>query len=176
MLLRQIFLRKKICLHICSCIYERDFLQRYAIHFTPGLKVGEDVEFLLKVLRCVSDCVYYARYCFIYQLRDDSAMQGYKSYSILQANTISLFYKVLSDNYPCEACGKHFFLANYYASQLISYLKSAVKENAINDVFALYEFLLDEKITIWSFRRVAITVFRIIKPHTLIICIKHIKE
>lgn len=175
-LLKQLFLRKKICFHICSCIYERDFLQSHNICFTPGLKVGEDVEFLLKVLCYVSDCGYFARHCFIYQIRDDSAMQGYKSYSIQQANTISLFYKVLSDNYPCEECDKDFFLANYYVSQLLFYLKSTVKENAINDVFALYEFLLDKKITVWSFRRIVITVFQIIKPHNLIMCIKHKKE
>ena len=167
-LLKQSFFSKKLCFNICSCIYESRFLRSHGICFTPGLRIGEDIEFLLKVIRFAHDCVYSARHCFVYQIRNDSVMQGYKSYSILWANVITVVHKILSNDYPCNEYDKNFFMANYYMSALVSYLRSDVAESTINEVFIMYEFLLSKKIVICSFRRIGIATFRIIKPHILL--------
>lgn len=80
LLLKQSFFSKKLCFNICSCIYKKPLLEENNIRFTQGIRIGEDVEFLLKVLQFAPDCLYKARHCFIYQIRDDSVMQGYGNY------------------------------------------------------------------------------------------------
>lgn len=82
-LLKQIFLAKKICFHICSSIYESAFLWDNNISFTPGLKIGEDLEFILKALDKTNSLFYDARECFIYLIRNDSAMRGGTKHSPL---------------------------------------------------------------------------------------------
>ena len=77
----RLFLSKKICVHICSSIYDRTFLLDNQLHFKQGLRIGEDVLFLLQVMFKVNKAYYSERLCFIYQIRNDSTMQGYKSYN-----------------------------------------------------------------------------------------------
>ena len=76
--LRKLFLTKKVNFHICSCIYSRQFLINEKIEFIKGLSIGEDIRFLLDVMAKVKNCIYFSRKCYIYQIRDDSVMGGYK--------------------------------------------------------------------------------------------------
>lgn len=164
MMLKQSFFEKKLCFHICSCICEKDFLVNNQIKFTAGLKIGEDIEFLLKILSRASNCLYYARHCFIYQIRDDSTMQGYKSYSLAQWNSFivnfnlqSLFKEVdIEKSY-------NFFLANSYLSNLVYYLKSNSKSEEMNRNFINYRFVLNRKISFGNLKRyIIIKILKIV--------------
>ncbi len=137
-LLKQIFLAKKICFHICSCIYENTFLQENNLKFTPGLKIGEDVEFILKVLDKTNALYYDARECFIYLIRNDSAMQGYKTFSKNQFHSYEIRRDIcLSKNYQTEEIKKYsnFWIKNQYVSHLLAYLKSDFKDSEITKKF-----------------------------------------
>ena len=137
-LLKQIFLAKKICFHICSCIYESKFLQENNLKFTPGVKIGEDVEFILKVLEKTNALYYDARECFIYLIRNDSAMQGYKTFSVTQFHSYEIRRDIcFSKNYQTEELKKYsnFWLKNQYVSHLISYLKSDFNDSEITEKF-----------------------------------------
>ena len=133
-LLKQIFLAKKICFHICSCIYESKFLQENNLKFTPGVKIGEDVEFILKVLEKTNALYYDARECFIYLIRNDSAMQGYKAYSKVQYHSVEICQDIcFSENYQSEEIKKYtnFWLQNLLLSNIVNYLRSNVKDKEI---------------------------------------------
>lgn len=137
-LLKQSFFLKKLCFHICSCIYESSFLIKNSIQFTPGVRIGEDVEFLLKVLAVADTCVYHARHCFVYQIRDDSVMQGYKTFSETHFNSYVIRRNIcLSEKYQIESLKlySNFWLQNQYVSHLILYLISDFKSYDINDKF-----------------------------------------
>ena len=137
-ILKQNFLGKKLCFHICSCIYEKAFLVDNAIRFTPGLRIGEDIEFILNVLRFVPNCVYHARICFIYQIRDDSVMQGYKFFSELQYHSYEIRRNVcFLEEFQTNDIVKftNFWLLTQLLSHLISYLKSDFKDKKITENF-----------------------------------------
>ncbi len=163
-MLKQSFFEKKLCFNICSCICEKDFLVNNQIKFTAGLKIGEDIEFLLKILSRAPNCLYYARHCFIYQIRDDSTMQGYKSYSLAQWNSFivnfnlqSLFKEVdIEKSY-------NFFLANSYLSNLIYYLKSNSKSEEMNKNFIDFRSVLNRKISFGNLKRfIIIKILKIV--------------
>ena len=137
-LLKQIFLAKKICFHICSCIYESAFLRDNNISFTPGLKIGEDLEFILKTLDKTNSLFYDARECFIYLIRNDSAMQGYKAFSADQFHSYEVRRDIcLSKEYQTDEIKKYsnFWLKNQFVSHLVTYLKSDFKDSIITEKF-----------------------------------------
>lgn len=144
LLLKQSFLSKKLCFHICSCIYESSFLRNNNICFTPGLRIGEDVEFLLKVFQFTPDCVYNSRHCFVYQIRDDSTMQGYKAFSEIHWHSYEVRRDLcLSESYQTKNLKKYsnFFIQNEYLSHLIRYLKSDFNNSEISK-----NFVIDKKV------------------------------
>lgn len=137
-ILTQNFLSKKFCVHICSSIYERQFLIDNQLYFQPGVTIGEDVLFLLQTMFQVNKAYYSQRICFVYQIRDDSAMQGYKSYSRKQYRSQQLFQEFLL---PIAQKQKdmsrfiNFFLLYSYISNLRHYIKSSLKDNVLNTYF-----------------------------------------
>ncbi|WP_298111458.1 glycosyltransferase [uncultured Bacteroides sp.] len=140
----QNFLNKRFCIHICSSIYERDFLLKNNLSFRKGLHIGEDVLFLLQALLAADKIFYSLRTCFIYQVRNDSAMQGYKSYSEKQYLSHTVLREYLL---PIGAKDKslsnyiNFFLLFSYISNLRYYLRSDCKSRFLN-----YQFLRDGSI------------------------------
>ena len=137
-ILTQSFLSKKLCVHICSCIYERKFLTDNQLRFKEGVTIGEDVLFLLQTMFCVSKVYYSKRVSFVYQIRNDSAMQGYKSYSRAQYKSQQLFQEFLL---PIAQTRKdyrrsiYFFLLYSYISNLVHYIKSPLKDKTLNACF-----------------------------------------
>lgn len=164
MMLKQSFFEKKLCFHICSCICEKDFLVNNQIKFTAGLKIGEDIEFLLKILSRAPNCLYYARHCFIYQIRDDSTMQGYKSYSLAQWNSFIVNFNLQSMFKEVDIEKSYnFFLANSYLSNLIYYLKSNSKSGEMNKNFIDFRFVLNRKISFGNLKRfIIIKILKIV--------------
>lgn len=137
-LLKQSFLSKKLCFNICSCIYENNFLQKNNLRFTPGLKIGEDLEFILKAIDKADFLYYDARECFIYLIRADSAMQGYKTFSENQFHSYEIRRDIcLSKNYQSEEIKKYsnFWLQNQYVAHLLAYLKSNFKCKEVTEKF-----------------------------------------
>lgn len=136
--LTQNFLSKKFCVHICSCIYERSFLINNQLNFEHGLTIGEDVLFLLKTMFRIDRAYYSARISFIYQIREDSAMQGYKSYSHTQYKSHTVlreFLLPIARNDKSIRRYINFFLLFSYLSNLRYYLKSNFKSKELNKQF-----------------------------------------
>ncbi len=135
-LLKQIFLTKKICFNIFSCIYESSFLCENNLHFTLGLKIGEDVEFILKALDKTNSLYYDARECFVYLIRDDSAMQGYKTYSMTQYHSFEIRRDIcLNKFYQQENLKKYsnFWIQNQLLSNIFYYIRSNIRDKKITE-------------------------------------------
>lgn len=132
------FLSKKLCCHICSCIYDKAFILENELTLKPGLKIGEDVLFLMQLMFKVDKVYYSARLSFIYQIRDDSAMQGYKSYSNTQYEAYTEWKKFLNPIAEKDSSIRNyvnFFLLFTYISNLRYYLRSDVKSKELNKRF-----------------------------------------
>jgi UDP-glucose:(glucosyl)LPS beta-1,3-glucosyltransferase len=139
-----LFLSKKISCNICSILVSYTLLRENNILFIPGLKIGEDIEFLINIFSLAKTIYYDARLCFIYQIRNDSVMQGYKTYSETQLNYFVMLKKVISEIVrinPNISKNASFFLANAYCSNLRYYLRSKLKDKNINQ-----EFLMNKKV------------------------------
>lgn len=137
-ILQHNFLSKKLCCNICSCIYDRAFVLENKFILKPGLKIGEDVLFLLQLMFKVDKVYYSGRLSFIYQIRDDSAMQGYKSYSNTQYEAYMEWKKFLTTIVEKDASIRNyvnFFLLFAYISNLRYYLRSNVKSKELNTRF-----------------------------------------
>lgn len=141
----KLFFSKRINCHICSILISNDFLKEKNILFNSGIKMGEDIEFLINIFSRVKTVFYNPRLCFIYQIRDDSTMQGYKAYSKEQFNTFVLLKNIISETKNISSDilkNANFFLANSYCSNLRYYLKSNFTDSSINQEFILNKKLL----------------------------------
>ncbi|UTC51145.1 glycosyltransferase [Treponema sp. OMZ 855] len=143
-ILQESFFSKKLSCNICSCIYDRFFLESHAISFTKGVKIGEDVEFIIKTINKTDSFYYSKRICFIYQLRDNSAMQGYKIYTPDRMKSFEIIRNAvlstsIADNKLTPLL--NFFIANLYVSNLVAYLFSSGDKNSEIETF----FLLNKK-------------------------------
>ncbi len=137
-LLTKSFLTKKLFVNICSSIYERELLVANALLFPEGQKIGEDVCFILHVLPLVKKAFYDSRITFVYQIRDDSTMQGYKTYSeeryLAFENVSSVCFE---DFYQTEEMREYsmFFIQNNLLSNIRYYLLSSFHDLKITKRF-----------------------------------------
>lgn len=137
-ILQHNFLSKKLCCNICSCIYDKAFILENELTLKPGLKIGEDVLFLMQLMFKVDKVYYSARLSFIYQIRDDSVMQGYKSYSNAQYEAYTEqrnFLLPIANQDNSIRKYINFFLLFSYVSNLRYYLCSNVKSKELNARF-----------------------------------------
>jgi glycosyltransferase involved in cell wall biosynthesis len=131
-------LEKRISCIMGSILISHELLRLNKIFFRPGMKIGEDLEFFLRIFLS-SDSVYYdSRICCVYCIREDSATKGYKGYSIHQLNAYLIIAEYLQEliarNSDLSKSG-YFYLANLYVANLYFYLKSNVRDNTINKFF-----------------------------------------
>ena len=170
--LKQTFFAKKLDFNICSCIYKNSFLQEHKIYFTAGICIGEDVEFLLKIVQLAPDCVYNARHCFVYQIRDDSIMQGYKTYSLAQYHSFEVFRDiVLSTQYQSAELAKYsnFWIENMLLLNIMYYLRSSVQDNYITQRLIADCSLFNRPIAIGAFKNLIAVLIAKILPLKLIL-------
>lgn len=134
----QSYLNKKFCVHICSCIFERNFLNYIQLQFPVGVTIGEDMLFLLQAMFEVEKAYYSKRMSYIYQIRNDSTMQGFTSYSFNQYRShilLSKFLLPIASHNPKLSNSIHFFLLFSYLSNLRYYLRSNLKSKDLNNYF-----------------------------------------
>lgn len=158
------FLSKKFCVHIGSCIYAHELIERKKLLFVPNVRIGEDVLFLLQAMLQADMCLYMARLTFIYLIREDSVMQGYKTYSCAQYYSHTLlreFLLPIADRHPDLSRYIHFFLLYSYLSNLRYYLKSDIKSEELNTKFIAdsnlrYKSNFTKNIFVWLTLKIAI--------------------
>ena len=140
-LLTESFFTKKLSVNICSSIYERNFLNQYSIRFTPGVKIGEDVEFILRALLQAHSLYYNSRICFKYQIRDDSTMQGYKTYKTVNSwiTNKEIIDELGQDEYKLFY---NYWLINRYIGKLYVYLRYGKKSETIKETFINTKYFL----------------------------------
>lgn len=164
---------------ICSLVIKRQVLLESGIYFTEGVRIGGDILFQLHLFSAVRKVFCRDRICFIYRIRNDSVMQGYKTYQKLQFHTIELFQQFFG-NTSCLLINHHyinFFISVHYLYNLYLYLKSDTKDATINEMFIRNKCLLVNPIFgVNNFRFVLmIAIFRVI-PLSLLFRIYHKKE
>lgn len=162
----RLFLSKKICVHICSSIYERNFLLDNQLFFKQGVRIGEDILFLLQAMSQVEKVYHSARTSFIYQIRNDSTMQGYKSYSDEQYEShVELCNYLFSMARQDKSISKYvnFFLLFSYMSNLRYYLRSNLRSKELNERFIAdgtirYKRNFIENISYWIVMKMTVLI------------------
>jgi capsular polysaccharide biosynthesis protein len=148
--IKKYFFAKKIPWLICSCIFYRNFIVNNNILFPYGIKIGEDIVFMIQAITAAK-CLYYDnRLCFIYQIRTDSAMQGYKSYSMDRMKSFEIVRDTVLKNssaYVAVRKEVNFFIANLYLANLVAYIKADVKDTKINSTFIQNKYFLYERLS-----------------------------
>lgn len=130
------FLSKKIDCNICSIVVSKSLLYNNELYFVEGMKIGADLNFLLRVFKFSKKVIYSSRYCFRYQIRDDSIMQGYKTYTMAQCYSLQNFKTILlSDDYQIKELFKYsnFWIENILLYNIFYYLRSNVKDMDITN-------------------------------------------
>jgi glycosyltransferase involved in cell wall biosynthesis len=155
----KLFYSKKISCHLGSILLEHDFIRKNRLKFRHGIMIGEDLEFILRSIHNADSVYYNERISFIYQLRDDSALQGYKKFRIEQCGVIPMLLdciKELSNNHVGEEA--YLYLANLYLLNLFYYLRSDTKNELVNKYFIENSDLLYKKVSGNFFRALIIFV------------------
>lgn len=140
--LTEVFFTKKIPLNICSTIYKRTFLNEKSIRFVQGVKIGEDVEFILKAVLQANSLYYNSRICFNYQIREDSAMQGYKVYKNVKS---WISNKAIIDELGSQEYSRYYnyWIINRYIGKLYMYLRYGEKESDTENAFIQTKYILN---------------------------------
>lgn len=139
--LTESFFTKKIPVNICSSIFNRAFINMNLIRFTAGLKIGEDIEFILKIILKSESLYYNARVCFNYQIRNDSAMQGYKVYHPVKT---WIRNKLIIDDFGDKKYELfyNYWIKNTYILKLYLYFRYGVKDKDTEDAFLRTKYFL----------------------------------
>ena len=128
------FLSKKLNSNICAIVVARSLIKNNSLYFVEGMKIGADLNFLLRLFKLVRMVKYSARPCFKYQIRDDSIMQGYKTYTIQQYQALENFKNILlSADYqmPDISHYANFWIETMLLYNIRCYLRSNVKDKNI---------------------------------------------
>jgi glycosyltransferase involved in cell wall biosynthesis len=170
----KLFLGKRIhCGIIGSTLISRELLHRHGIFFRQNMTIGEDLFFMIRVFACMKSLYYDSRICYIYFIREDSTTNAYKSYSISQFNAyiiISEYLQELIRKNKGLSKPAYFYLANVYAANIYFYLKSDIRDNAINRLFIDNKEILCKKYWGQIPRLILFYLLRII-PIRLFFCI-----
>ena len=170
-LIKKNFFSKKIPWLICSCIFLKDFVLQNNLTFPEGIKIGEDIVFMAQAITVAHSLYYDKRICFIYQIRDDSVMQGYKGYSMDRIKSFEVVRDAISNNseyYLSARREANFFIANLYLANLVAYLKSNIKDYEINNIFIQNKFFLYKSMKGRFINRMAILVARCVPLRLLL--------
>jgi glycosyltransferase involved in cell wall biosynthesis len=173
----KLYFSKRINCHICSVVFLRRLLLKNQLLFNANVKIGEDIEFLIRAFSFSNSFYYNARLCFIYQIRNDSTMAGYNGYSIEQFNSFLLIKECITSicmRIPFILEEANFFLSNSYCSNLFYYLYSHFKDNEINHRFISHKKTLNSRVYGAFFRFIIILITRIIPLKILFIIFKKI--
>lgn len=128
------YLSKYLPIHVCSGVLKRQLIEQCLLRFSLGLKIGEDIEWLLNVGSVLNSAYFSNRICYIYQIRNDSIMQGYKTYSMTQYHSFEIRRDiVISDKYQTQILKKYanFWIENQLLSNVVYYMRSSVNDNEI---------------------------------------------
>lgn len=148
-LIKKSFFSKKMPWLICSCVFLKDFILRNNLVFPEGIKIGEDIVFMIQAITTASSIYYDKRVCYTYRIRIDSAMQGYKGYNMDRIKSFEVVRDTIMNNaehYSLVKKEANFFIANLYLANLVAYLKSNVKDKEINKIFIQNKFFLYKSI------------------------------
>lgn len=128
------FLSKRLPIHVCSCVVRKGLVDDCLLRFSVGLRIGEDIEWLLNVGSVLNSAYFSNRRCYIYQIREDSIMQGYKTYSEAQYHSFEIRRDIcMNEFYQQKDLKKYsnFWIQNQLLSNIVYYLKSDVNDSEI---------------------------------------------
>lgn len=130
------YLGKFIQCHVCSVVTKREIIINNNLQFVLGLKIGADIDYLLKLFKIINDAYYSSKECYIYRIRNDSIMQGYKTYSDTQYHSFEVRRDIVLDKfYQADKYKKYsnFWIENQLLSNINYYLKAKMKDKKITN-------------------------------------------
>lgn len=136
--LLKLFLLKKIFVHNSSCLYSKAFLQKNNFQYKAGIKIAEDVEWLIKVFAVAHKVFYFKDICWNYVIRENSAIHINDKYSNDFFESFLLLKNVLTELGQrkiqlLKAC--NFFIGVSYSINLYRYITSKYYDARIEREF-----------------------------------------
>lgn len=174
--IKRLFFSKLIPCCICSLIFSRNFIIQNNLIFPQGVKIGGDMSFMVNAFTKAASLYYSKRISFIYKIREDSVMQGYKGYNIDRIRSFEVVRDTIINNAESYSLFKketNFFIANLYLANLAAYLKSNVKDAEINKIFIQNKFFLYKSLKGKFLNRLGIYITRCIPIRLLFKFLKY---
>ena len=164
--LKKAYFGKFLSLHICSFLISRSFIINKNLSFTSGVRIAEDVEFIVKAIYLCESFKYFNRFCYKYIFHQDSTFGSagvytkeyltglirridYLSYNNIQNNPyINLFiaYSYLTNLYNCIKKQKLsmddevYSIISQYHSSLHKKIKGILRYSIIIKLCSLFSF------------------------------------
>lgn len=138
------YLTKKIKLHICSCMFKREFILDNRLLFDVSISHSEDILFTINALFVAKELRIIEEVLYHYQFRNDSAINslfGKKALSHFVAlNLINNKKNKNNEQYV------NYFLATCYITLIIFLLKNKTKDMSVIEAFVENKKLVDNNI------------------------------
>ncbi len=129
---------KYLIINICSFLINKDFLHNHNLSFTPGVRIGEDVEFIVKAVFYCNVFKYFARPCFVYKIRSDSTFQSEEKITLERLSGLSRRIEFLRESNTTNNPYINLFMANSYLANVFG----CAKRNALSKEDDVYAYFL----------------------------------
>ena len=139
---------KYLIINICSFIISNEFLKKNNLCFTPGVRIGEDVELIVKAVYHCNIFKYFARSCFVYQSRPDSTFCSEGKITLERLTGLSKRLDFLIENNITDNPYINLFMANSYLVNVFGWIKKngSFKEDELYNYFLNYYQLLHKRV------------------------------
>lgn len=169
------FLTKRFYIHNSSCLYNRNFIINNELVYKAGVKIAEDIDWLIRVLSVAKNVYYFKDICWNYVIRNNSTVHIESKYSADFFNSFLLLKDTLTNLKKQKAefylyC--NFFICVSYSINLFRYLKSKLYDLVIEKQFKIEKHVLLAPIPNVGFYSLIIKALRLI-PIELLFKFRH---
>ncbi|HEY5589179.1 MAG TPA: glycosyltransferase [Candidatus Paceibacterota bacterium] len=135
------FMVRKLKIHCCTLILNRDFLISNYLFFNEKLRFGEDVEFMWRVFPRLDSIGYVKAFMYKYLVRDNSIMTNQSSDKIMILRDVySLTIAKLSLEFPNNIKYFDFLIARTMFGCIHSYSKQANNYHDFEKMIKMIEY------------------------------------
>ena len=156
------YLTKKIKLHICACVFNREFMLCNKLMFNESISHSEDVLFTVDTLFSAKNIIIIDEVLYTYNFREGSAIN-----SLLDKKSLSHFTAINLINNKKTADNEYqvnYFVTTCYMNLILSLIKNKTKDKHIVHEFAKNKKLISGNVFFdFSLSSVLVSLFRHIR-------------
>ncbi|MCL2844408.1 MAG: glycosyltransferase [Chitinivibrionia bacterium] len=154
----------RIRFHLCSVIFNKNFLVREKLRFVVGRKLGQDIEFCMKAFASSDESYSSSSVIYFYICRDDSATQGGKRYIgeriEMEMENLLEQKKYISERHQTLEKYINYYVLQKYFGFILQYIKQKQKDKNTTDILIKHKYLFAKPLAFYFPKTIVFWVLR----------------